>query len=185
MAEKALTDPSFVEAIELANDDLLFAETIDGPRGVKRNSAMPKRGAFSLISSDVVDINNDRVWILVASDGRLREISVREFIFGNFGNTPETDDFTLIPGTHNVRPVQLGEALPDVVSTITLDGLQPNIGGCSFLLVNTRNAAITVTTAGGITLFVEGTATDGSIAARQAATINVFNDGSGAVFSGG
>lgn len=183
MAEKALS--ALTEATSAGNTDKLFLEAVGGARQISRNNLMPERGAFALLTDSDVDITNDRLWFLDATDGRLREISIQDLVFGNFQNVTETDNFTLIPGTHNVRTVQLGENLPDVVDTITLDGSQAGLGGCDFLLVNFRNAAVTVTASNGVTLYVAGTATDGTIGARQAATVTVNNAGTEAIFSGG
>jgi hypothetical protein len=183
MAEKTLSE--LTEAATAANNATVFIETDAGPRRITRNNLMPGRGAFTEVLASQVTLASDRVLALFSSNGRPREISFQQLLFGNYGNLIETDDFTLVPNVHNYQIIELGEDLPDVVSTVTLDGGQAGIAGATFNLVNTRSSSITVTTANGITLYVEGTATDGLIGGRQAATIMVFENGTEAVFSGG
>ena len=185
MAEVALTDASFVEVTSLASSDLLFVEAAAGPRKIQHGNSLPRKTIPTVVTTTGLDITNDTVWIWDDTDDLPKQVSIRDLVFGNHGNVVETDDFTLVPGTHNVRAVELSENLPDVVSTVTLDGGQANIGGCDFLLTNFRNATITVTATNGITMYVAGTATDGTIGARQAATITVNDAGDEAIFSGG
>lgn len=183
MVDRAIKDIP-IEALTAANGDFMVIDTPAGTRKIQRNNAMPNRGAFSLIQTDAVDILNTRVWLLDSTDGKLREISVRDLVFGNFQNRLETQNFTLTPGTHNVQAVQIDEALPNAVSTITLNGNTTGIGGCDFYLVNFRAVAVSVV-ASNISMFVDGVLSDGTISPKRAATITVNNNGTEAIFSGG
>jgi hypothetical protein len=109
---------------------------------------------------------------------------VRDLVFGNFRNRQETQNFTLMPGIHNVRAVELGEALPNVVDTVTLNGSTGGIGGCDFLLLNFRAVNVSVV-ATGIVMYVDGSASNGTISPRRAATVSVNEAGTEAIFSGG
>lgn len=182
MATKTMTQ--LTEVTSLDPTDIIWAETSAGPRQITRNNFMPLRADFSLITDDDIDLSTSRLWVMQASDGRVREISVQDLVFGNYRNRAETADFTLTPGIHNVRAVQLGEDLPDAVETVTLDGTVPGIEGCDFYLVNFRTESISVVPSD-ITLHVDGVSGTGIIRAKHAATITVSNGGAQAVFSGG
>lgn len=178
------TIPQLTEETSINSGDLVIVNTPDGTRFAQRNNLMPGRGAFPLIQTDQVDILNTRVTVLDPSDGRPREITVRDLVFGNFQNTREIQDFTLIPGIHNVRAVELDEDGANAVEVITLDGNSSGIGGSDFLLVNMRATNIAVT-ANNLIMNVDGVAADGVIRAYRTASITVKNDATRAIFSGG
>ncbi|MEZ5935812.1 MAG: hypothetical protein R3F54_28665 [Alphaproteobacteria bacterium] len=180
MADLERTITSLTEVTTANNGDFLAMDTPDGTRKIQRNNLIPARGAFSLSTTDNVDLLNTRMWILDATDGKPREISVRDIVFGNFKNREETANFTLTPGIHNIRAVQI----QDSVSTITLNGNTTGIGGCDFLIVNFRSVAVSVV-ASSISMFVDGVISDGTISARRAATISVNDAGTEAILSGG
>lgn len=182
MANTTIT--GLTEAIEANNGDFFVIDTPDGTRKIQRNNAVPGRGSYALINSSGIDILNTRIFVLDPSDGRPREISHRDLVFGNFLNQKETQDFTLTPGIHNVRAVQVDEDGVNAVNTITLDGTVDGIAGCDFYLVNLRAAQISVV-AQNILMNVDGVLADGVIRNYRAATITVNNEGTRAIFSGG
>ena len=172
------------EATEAANGDFLVIDTPDGTKKIQRNNMMPKRGSFPVVEPSEISIASARVWILSSVDGRLREMAVEDLVFGNHRNRRETSNFTLTPGIHNVRAVEVGQALPNFVDTITLDGNVADLAGCDFYMINFRDADVAIQ-ATNITMFVDGVPANGVLRARRAATITVKNDGSQAVLSGG
>lgn len=182
MANKTIGE--LTEIITLGSGDFLAVETSEGTRKIQRNNFMPGLGSFTVIDTDDVDILNTRIAVLDPSDGKPREISVRDLIFGNFQNRRETSNFTLTPGTHNIQAVELDEEGANSVTEVTLDGNTTGIAGCDFYLVNMRASNIAVT-ANNITMNVDGVAADGVIRLYRAATITVKNDGTRAIFSGG
>ncbi len=169
-----ITDPA-------ANDSLILERAAGGTVRVNPDNLVPSLGRFATLQPADVDIVNDRIRFLDATNSRPREISFEDLLFGNYGNKAEAANFTLTESL-SIRAIEITNP---AVTAITLDGNQANVGGGDFIIYNFLAANIQLT-ATNITMYVDGvSAVNASIRSRRAASIGIRNDSNEAIFSGG
>ncbi len=152
-----------------------------GTRRISQSNAQPSITIFPALQTEDVNIDADTIFIWDGSNGRPRQISVKNLLFGNFGNEEKDANFTLAA----TDAIQAQEINNVAVTTITLDGNAAEIGGADFVIVNFLAANISLA-ATNITMFVDGVSTaNATIRSRRSATITVNNASSQALFSGG
>ena len=163
--------------------EFMIIETSAGTRIVTKANALPRRSEIAVLAANEVNVDNDRFLLFDATDGLLKSISMRDSLFGDLNNQSETNDFTLDPNLHNVRPVQCS-------GTFTTGNIQLNgnlsIAGCNFTIANFSDKNLTVVPSNGVSLRVEGAAASGGlIRIDRMASIVVSNGGGVAIFEGG
>ena len=183
MVDVTITDPLIGEVTEPANADFFLIETAAGTRRVQRVNSLPRKAEIAALVASQINLTNDVVYFGDGTDGLFKSITVFDLIFGNFRNGDRTDDFTLSPDQDGARPIECRDTF--TTNTITLDGNVADIGGCNFLINNyTPNNLILVPA--NIVLFQDGaTVASATIRRDTSASVNVRNDTSEAIFSGG
>jgi len=179
-----ITIPNLTEETNPSTTDDLIVETVAGTRRADLANLFPRRSQVPVITFDNLDVANDRVYFGDATDDRIKGVSLFDLLYAPLGVVVETDDFTLQPLTHNIRPVECTTTF--TTNTITLDTATANQGGCTYFINNFTTTSLVIAPAGGMILFVNGTAAaNGIIRQDTSASVVVRSNNAEAIFSGG
>lgn len=178
-----VTIPSLVEITQPATTDLVAIETGAGTRGVQRNNFLPRRFDIDDLTIGNLNTATDSLAMWDATDGLLKRTDMSNVLFGQFNNQDALNGFTLDPAQFGVNPIECRGTF--VIAEIALDGNTSGIGGSNFVIANYTTDDLTVIIAN-IILFFEGASVpSATIRQNTLASINVRNDASEAIFSGG
>lgn len=179
-----VTIPNLTEETNPSTTDDLIIETIAGTRRADLNNIFPRRSQVPVITFDNLDVANDRVFFGDATDDRLKGVSLFDLLYAPLGVVVQTDDFTLQPLTHNIRPIECTTTF--TTAQITLDAATANQGGCTYFINNFTTTNLVINPAGGMILFVDGAAAPNAIIRQDtSASIVVRSNNAEAIFSGG
>lgn len=176
---------NLVETAVVGIDDFFPVSTSAGTRKARKRALFPRLGDLTAVLDTDINILNDFIPILDASDSLMKRVSVRNLVFGDYDNVSESDTFTLDPALHGGgRPVQLTGTF--TTPTVFLDG-NLAIDGTAYTLANFSSTDITVTpvTGSGVSIRTNGVSANGIVRIDRAATLIVSNGGGVAIFSGG
>lgn len=179
-----ITIPNLTEETDPSTTDDLIIETTAGTRRVTLTNQFPRRDQLSLITFDNLDVADDRVYFGDATDQRLKTVSLFDLLYAPLGVVEQTDDFTLQPLTHNIRPIECKDTF--TTGTVTLDGAAANQGGCTYFINNFTTGSLTIAPVGGMVLYVDGAvAASATIRENTSASLVVRSTNAEALFSGG